>query len=53
MPTPKTKRKDLVAKTKKELAAKKKPSYGPTLPMNTPDPGAPRTGDDDQSTAED
>jgi len=56
-PTPQPKRNGSrngsIATTKKGLAAKKKPSQGPTLPMNTPDPGSRVNGDDNQLTAED
>lgn len=52
-PIPQTKRKGLTAKTKKVLTGKKKPSQGPTLPMNDPDPGSRVTGDENQATSDD
>lgn len=52
-PAPQVKRKGSTAKTKKDPAAKKKTSQGPTLPMNNPDPGSRVTGDDNQATSDD
>lgn len=48
MRTPSAKPKSSMPMKKNGAASKKQPKQGPTLPMQTPDPGARSLGDDHQ-----
>ena len=48
MPAPSAKPKSPIPMKKNGAASKKQPKHGPTLPMQTPDPGSRSLGDDQQ-----